>query len=98
MYAQAAAGVLVDPDDPGRGGVRIRVGLASGPVTATVLGTRCPKCVAGTRFILLLLLYYFYYRCFYYLLSMLHPPGWGRAAPSALRGTHFGQLHCVMLS
>ena len=47
MYAQAAAGVLVDPDDPGRGGVRIRVGLASGPVTATVLGTRCPKCVAA---------------------------------------------------
>ena len=40
---QATAGVLIDPDIPSKGHVQIRVGLACGPVTATVLGTRRPK-------------------------------------------------------
>ncbi len=35
--------MLIDPEDPAKGSVRIRVGLASGPVTGTVIGTRNPK-------------------------------------------------------
>ena len=40
---QAASTVLIDEDDPSRGTVRIRIGIASGPVTATVIGTRNRK-------------------------------------------------------
>jgi class 3 adenylate cyclase len=42
-WLQAASTILVDEDDPSKGTVRIRVGLASGPVTATVIGSRNPK-------------------------------------------------------
>ena len=40
---QATESVLIDEDDPSRGPVRIRIGIASGPVTATVIGTRNRK-------------------------------------------------------
>lgn len=40
---QAAESLQIDPDDPAKGNIAIRVGLASGPVTATVLGSRNPK-------------------------------------------------------
>ena len=40
-WLQAASTILVDEDDPSKGTVRIRVGLASGPVTATVMDTPC---------------------------------------------------------
>ena len=40
---QAAGTTLVDEEDPAKGAVSIRVGLASGPVTATVVGNRNPK-------------------------------------------------------
>ena len=43
FITQAASSVLVDEDDPSKGTVKIRVGLASGPVTATVIGSRNPK-------------------------------------------------------
>jgi class 3 adenylate cyclase len=40
---RAAAETLVDEDDPGRGCVRFRVGLHSGPCTACVMGRTSPK-------------------------------------------------------
>jgi class 3 adenylate cyclase len=40
---RAAAATLVDEEDPGRGGLRLRVGLHSGPCTAGVVGRQCPK-------------------------------------------------------
>ncbi len=39
----AAADTLIDPADPGRGSVRIRVGLDSGPCMAGIVGQRSPK-------------------------------------------------------
>ena len=41
---QAASATLIDEEDPSKGTVTIRVDLASGPVTATVIGSRNPKC------------------------------------------------------
>ena len=40
---RAAADTLIDPADPGRGSVRIRVGLDSGPCMAGIVGQRNPK-------------------------------------------------------
>ncbi len=40
---RAARATAIDPEDPGRGRVRMRVGLHSGPCTAGVVGRRCPK-------------------------------------------------------
>jgi class 3 adenylate cyclase len=40
---RAAAATLVDPADPGRGAVRLRVGLHSGPCSAGVVGRSRPK-------------------------------------------------------
>jgi hypothetical protein len=40
---RAAAATPIDPLDPARGGVRIRVGLHSGPCSAGVVGRQCPK-------------------------------------------------------
>ena len=37
---------MIDEDDPDKGYVNIRVGVASGPVTASVIGTRNPKWVS----------------------------------------------------
>ncbi len=40
---RAAAATPVDPADPGRGAVRLRVGLHSGPCSAGVVGRSRPK-------------------------------------------------------
>ena len=37
---EAASATLIDEQDPSKGGIQIRVGLHSGPVVATVVGTR----------------------------------------------------------
>ena len=52
-FATAAVRVAsetpVDPDDLSRGGIRIRVGLNSGPCMASVVGRRNPKFVPLTK-------------------------------------------------
>ena len=40
---EAANSVEIDPDDPGRGVLSIRVGFHSGQVVADVVGTRNPR-------------------------------------------------------
>ena len=40
---QAAASTLIDEERPDLGCISIRIGIASGPVTASIVGTRNPK-------------------------------------------------------
>lgn len=40
---KAANETLIDPEDPSMGPIRIRVGFHTGPVIASVLGSRSPK-------------------------------------------------------
>lgn len=40
---EAANDTLIDPDDPSRGSLNIRVGFSSGPVVADVVGSVNPR-------------------------------------------------------
>ena len=40
---RAASETLIDVDDPSKGFVKIRVGFHTGPVVASIVGSRCPR-------------------------------------------------------